>query len=217
MAIILHIEASPRGSESRSSQAANVFLDSYLESNRADRIDHLNVFEENLPAFDGEGVSQKMAHIADLMQGGKGIDAVGRWAEVIQLIERLKSADKVLLSSPLWNFSIPYRLKHYFDLVCQPALTFYVNRDGEYKGLVKNKPMQLILSSGSAYNMRFPHEDDGTKTDFQLPYLRHIARFIGFEDVRVLKIQPTDAIAPKDFAPIFEQKLKEARDAGRKF
>jgi FMN-dependent NADH-azoreductase len=32
----------------------------------------------------------------------------------------LKSADAYLISVPMWNFSIPYMLKHYIDIVIQP-------------------------------------------------------------------------------------------------
>ena len=33
---------------------------------------------------------------------------------------RFSLADRVLISTPMWNFSIPYKLKHWIDL-SEPA------------------------------------------------------------------------------------------------
>ena len=214
MATLLYIEASPRRDHSFSSRLAAAFLEAYRANNPDDTIDHLHLFDHELPEFDEEAAMQKMEHIQRLIKEGKGIEPTGKWGDVVEQIERLKSADKVLLSSPMWNYSIPYRLKQYIDIVAQPALTFYVNRQGEYKGLLKNRPIQMILSSGSAYAERFPREDDGTKTDFQKPYLEHIARFLGFSDIRVLKMQPTADASPKSIEENFQVMLVQARDAG---
>ena len=217
MATLLYIEASPRRDQSFSSRLAAAFLEAYRANNPDDTIDHLHLFDHELPEFDEEAAMQKMEHIQRLIKEGKGIEPTGKWGAVVEQIERLKSADKVLLSSPMWNYSIPYRLKQYIDIVAQPALTFYVNRQGEYKGLLKNRPIQMILSSGSAYAERFPREGDGTKTDFQKPYLEHIARFLGFSDIRALRMQPTADASPKSIEENFQVMLAQARDAGAAF
>lgn len=192
---LLYIEASPRKEKSCSSRVANAFIESYRRANPDDEIEHLPLFDVELPSFSGEGANQKMDQIVNMATGGEGIAVEGEWAGVVTEIERLKSADKVLISSPMWNFSIPYPLKHYLDLICQPSLSFYVS-EGKYIGMITGKPMQLILASGSPYEVRFPLETDGTKTDFQRAYLEHIARFIGFEDIGVIKIEPTGMLAP---------------------
>lgn len=217
MATLLHLEASPRHDRSYSSRLAAAFLDAYRNRNPDDGIDHLHLFDHALPDFDAEAAQRKMAQIARLMREGKGIEPVGKWGEVVAQIERLKAADKVLLSSPMWNYSVPYRLKQYIDIVAQPGLTFYVTREGEYKGLVTGRPMQMILSSGSAYANGPAGNGGNAKIDFQRPYLQHIAGFLGFSDVRILKMEPTAAGAPDAIQKIFEAKLAEARQAGEAF
>lgn len=217
MAKLLYLEASPRREQSFSSRVAKAFLDAYRTVNPEDTIDHYHLFEQGIPEFDQEAAKQKMQHITRLIREGKGIEPVGKWAAILEQIDRLKSADKVVISSPMWNYSIPYRLKQYIDVVVQPGLTFGVNRKGEYVGLLKNKRMQLILASGSAYAPRFPREDDGPKTDFQRCYLEHITRYIGIDDVRTIKIGPTEAAVPPDVEKMFESKLTEAREAARVF
>jgi FMN-dependent NADH-azoreductase len=196
---------------------AAAFLETYEALNPDDEIDHFHLFDDTIPDFDEEAAKQKMEHIARLIKEGKGIEPTGKWAAVLQEIDRLKSADKVLIASPMWNYSIPYRLKQYLDVVVQPGLTFGVNRKGEYVGLLKNKRMQLILASGSAYPPRFPKDDDGPKTDFQRCYLEHISRYIGIEDVRTIKIQPTEAAAPRDTEKTLAEAITEAREAAHSF
>lgn len=217
MTRVLYIEASPRGADSFSSRVAGAFLDSYREAHPDHQVEHLPLFDIELPAFGSEGAGQKMAQIGSLMQGGSGIAATGEWAGVTAEIERLQRADKVLLSSPMWNFSIPYRLKHWIDLVCQPGLTFYVNARGEYVGLIEGRPLQLVLASGSPYAPRFPKPEDGTKADFQRAYLEHIGRFLGFTDIRVIKIEPTGMLSPADLERLLDERTAEAREAARTF
>jgi len=153
----------------------------------------------------------------DMITGGDGIEVTGEWAGVVQEIKRLKSADKVLVSSPIWNFSIPYRLKHYFDLVCQPGLSFYVNAQAEYIGMITGKPIHFVLSSGSPYEVRFPLESDGTKTDFARPYLQHVSRFIGFEDISFSKIEPTGMLGPDQLEELLVTRCKEAESAAASY
>jgi len=158
-----------------------------------------------------------MAQIVDMISGGSGIEATGEWRGIVAEIERLASADKVIVSTPMWNFSIPYRLKQYLDIVCQPGLSFYVNAQGQYIGTITDKPIQFVLSSGSPYEVRFPLETDGTKTDFARPYLEHIARFIGFEDISFIKIEPTGMLPPDQLEALLKTRCEEAARAGASF
>ncbi len=217
MSKLLYLEASPRREESFSSRAAKVFLETYRKENPDDTIDDYHLFEDEIPAFDQEAADQKMQHIQSLIKHGEGIKPVGKWAAVVDAIERLKSADKILISSPMWNFSIPYPLKQWFDVIVQPGLTFGVNRKGQYVGLLRDKRRQLILASGSASADRFPLAEDAPKTDFQTCYLQHIANYIGIDDVRTIHVGPTEALPPDKVKANFESKLDEIREAAGKF
>jgi FMN-dependent NADH-azoreductase len=219
MAKVLYIEASPRGDNSYSSRVAKVFLDAYRANNPQDEIETLSLFDVDLPHFSGQGASQKDQNFMSLMTGADALGPEGEWAGVIRESDRLKSADKILLSSPMWNFSIPYRLKHWIDLVTQPRVTFVVELvDGApaYRGLVEGKPLQMILASGSPYEMRFPQESDGTKTDFQRAYIEHAFGFMGFEDMRLIKVQPTGMPGP-DLDEVVAECERKAREAALVF
>ena len=51
---------------------------------------------------------------------------------------------------------MPYRLKHWLDLVVQVGVTVKVNENFEYIGQVTGRPLQMIIASGSPYESRFP-------------------------------------------------------------
>lgn len=216
MTKLLYIEASPRKTHSYSSRVAAAFLDTYRDANPDHEIEHLPLFDADLPSFTAEGANQKMANIMDMMSGGEGIEAVGEWAGVLNEIERLESADKVLLSSPMWNYSVPYRLKHWIDLVVQVGVTVKVNEKFEYIGQVTGRPLQMIFASGSPYENHFPLETDGTKTDFMRAYVDHVFRFIGFTDLRLIRVQPTGIPGP-DTEAMVDQSIVKAREAAKKF
>ena len=94
------------------------------------------------------------------------------WDEVNDHIKHFDSFDKILVSSPMWNYSVPYPLKHYLDIIVQPGITFgYDPQKMIHIGLLENRTVQLMLTRSST-----PPGDYG---DFQLPYLRFVlARII---------------------------------------
>ncbi len=216
MTRLLYVEASPRKQNSYSSRVAQAFLESYQETHPDHDVEQFPLFQVDLPPFTAEGADQKMENIMNRFAGGDGIEAIGEWAGVMAEIGRLERADKVLLSSPVWNYSLPYRLKHWLDLVVQVGVTVLVNEKFEYIGQLIGRRVQIITSSGSSYEERFPLPTDGTKTDFMHPYLEHIFRFLGFEDIRTLRVHPTGIPGP-DLEKMVAEKEEEARAAAKTF
>ena len=214
---VLYIEASPMGEKSHSTQVAQAFLSSYREINPQDQIEHLSLFDVELPEFDREATEAKFAQINGLFSGEGKPEATGKWQQVLAYIEQLRSVDKVVLSAPMWNFSIPYKLKHYIDLICQPGESFTLDKQTfDYIGLIKDKPLQLILSSSSSYADEFPQPNAGVKQDFQHSYLQHAFQFIGFTNIATIKVSPTIGL-PQDVEKLMSNKVAEAQAAAREF
>lgn len=184
MSKILHIQASPMGDLSFSIQVARVFLDKYLAANPQDNVEELDLWKTDLPDFDFIAASGKYKTMRGLDHSQEEARA---WNRVIQIIDQFKSADKVVISTGMWNFSIPYRLKHYIDIVVQPGLTFSYDPEKGYSGLVTGKPLQLILASGGEYPAGTPMAG----FDFQKPYLESVLGLIGFIDIRFLRVEGT--------------------------
>lgn len=179
---LLYIEASPRKDRSTSIRVAREFLDTYAAAHPADTVDVLDLWGEELPAFDGEAINAKYA----ILHGQAHSQAQkAAWAKVTAVTDRFTSADKYLFSLPMWNFGIPYKLKHYIDVITQPGLTFTFSPADGYKGLVTGKPAVVIYARGGEY------QGGGASYDFQKTYIELFLGFVGFSDIRSIVIEPT--------------------------
>ena len=138
---------------------------------------------------------------------------INAWNPVEQLIDTFKNADKYLLSLPMWNFGIPYKLKHYLDILIQPGYTFSFSPDKGYNGLVTGKPVVLVYARGGAYG-------SGTETeglDFQKKYMELALGFIGFTDIKSVVVEPTLMSAPDEKAQIIESAKLLAKSMAANF
>jgi hypothetical protein len=46
----------------------------------------------------------------------------------------------------MWNFGIPYKLKHWIDVITQPGLTFRFDPAQGYLPLLKDRPTVVIIA-----------------------------------------------------------------------
>lgn len=209
MAKLLYIQASPRKDRSKSTQAAKAFLESYQHAHPNDQIRTLNVFDENLPAFDGPVVQAKY----NIMHSKEHTAEERRaWSAVEKVIADFKDADKYLFSLPMWNFGIPYRLKQYIDVIVQPGYTFTVGPKG-YEGLVKGRPVIGVYARGGAY----PAGSPGEAFDFQKKYMELIFGFMGFENIQSIVVEPTLQGTPEEIEKTVQVAIEKARTMGKTF
>ena len=206
MARILHINASPRA-DSYSLRLGVAFLDGYRQSHPDAGIETLNLFDIKLPLFDAPAAAAKYAVLAG--QEPQNPDQA-RWREVIEVIRQFASGDLYVFSVPMWNYSIPYRLKQYIDIIVQPGLTFKYTQEKGYEGLVTGRPAVLMLAKGGSY----PADTPMGAFDFQKPYMETILKFIGFADIRSLSVEQT-LMAPKEAQQQLIDQSEEARKLGR--
>jgi FMN-dependent NADH-azoreductase len=186
MSKLLHIEASPRGERSASTAVARHFLDAYRATHPGDSVETLDLWRTNLPDFNGATLDAKYAILHGQNPTG---DQARAWQVVTKIAEHFKSADKYLFSLPMWNFGIPYKLKHFIDVLVQPGLTFaYIPNEG-YKGLVTGKPAVAIYARGGAYGPGTGAEG----YDNQSAYLRQVLGFIGITGIQEIFVEPTAA------------------------
>ena len=131
MAGLLHIVASPRV-ESYSTRVAQAFCDSYRQARPDDQIEVLDLFKADIPPFHAPAAKAKYAVAAGQPPRD---EAEAAWKAVIQTVDHFKRFDKYVLSCPMWNFSIPYRLKQYIDVIVQPSLTVSFSPGKATRGL----------------------------------------------------------------------------------
>jgi len=201
---LLHIIATPREDESRTLQVSNTFLKVFKDKHPDWTIEELSLFKEELPSLTLKRVDGKY-----ILLGGQDLSGEFKeaWEEIVSHIERFLSADAYLLSAPMWNFSVPYKLKHYLDVIIQPKYLFRYTEKGP-EGLVKGKKMAVVTSRGGDYSPNSPSH----AYDFQEPYLRAIFGLVGITDITFINAQPMDALGDE----VRNQRIKEAAGLARK-
>jgi FMN-dependent NADH-azoreductase len=163
---------------------ATVFLNAYRSAHPHDEIAVIDLWKKQLPPFDGDVIDAKYA----IMHEQEHTEAQAKaWKEVENLISEFKHADKYVISLPMWNFGIPYKLKHYIDLLVQPGYAFKVTQSGAYEGLIKGKKLMIVYSRGGAYGS----ETGAEGLDLQKKYMEIIMPFIGFQNISSLIVEPT--------------------------
>lgn len=184
MARLLYIQASPRGARSFSLTAADAFSAAYKIAHPEDEIVIIDLFQKTMPPFDGFALQAKYR----ILHGEEATEEEqAAWQGVEAMIEEFTSADKYLLATPMWNFHLPYPLKHYFDVIVQPGYTFSYSPQEGYRGLVTGKPVLFVCARGGDYR-------PGSETesfDLQTRYLETLFGFMGFTDMRKLIVEPT--------------------------
>jgi FMN-dependent NADH-azoreductase len=185
MTKLLFIQASPRSTESNSLQIARVYLEALRAEAPDVEVDTLDLWEADLPAFDGDKAAAKINVIL-----GKDHDAIQKsaWDQIVGIASRFISADRYLFAVPMWNGGVPYRLKQYIDIIHQPRLLFGLKPETGYFGLLKNKHATLVLTSG-AFSPSFPSPAFGV--DHHSTYLRSWLNQAGISAIDELRFQPT--------------------------
>jgi len=189
---LLHVIGSPRTGRSASRQVAQAFIEVWKERHPDGAVDELNVWEIDLPVFDGPVLEAKYAGIE-----GRPLDAAqaDAWRAVHTLAERFRQADVILFSVPMWNFGIPYRLKHLIDVISQKDVLFTFDEKG-LNGMLGGKTVVTIAARGVGLGADFPPD----QFDFQSDYLTMWSRMVGITDVRVINVEKTLAGPEQDHA-----------------
>jgi FMN-dependent NADH-azoreductase len=182
---ILYIEASPRKVRSASIEIAHAALAAWQTTDANLTIDTLDLWATQLPEFDGPVLEAKYAGIAGVRLTEEQAAA---WSHIRGLAARFFAADALVLSVPLWNFSIPYKLKHLIDVVSQKDVLFTFDERG-FGGLLKGRKALLICARGLDYG---PTAGTPAGTyDFQRPYLETWLRFVGITTLETVVVEKT--------------------------
>ena len=182
---LLHIIATPRDQGSNTLRISRAFVESLRDKHDDLRVEVLDLFNYDLPSVAGNIIEAKY----HLVRGLKiDPDHEQSWKEIETLIEYFLRADVYLITSPMWNFSIPYALKYYIDCIVQPGYLFRYNEQGQAVGMTIGKSMVCITSRGGDYSELSPFHN----FDFQEPYLRAIFGLCGITNMHFVNAQPMD-------------------------
>jgi len=185
MTTLLFIQASPRGGQSQSIQLAQTYLDALKATNPALEVDVLSLWETDLPAFDGDKAAAKVNMV--LGQKHNSVQKTA-WDQIVEIASRFIAADRYLFAVPMWNGTIPYRLKQYIDIIHQPSLLWGLKPETGYFGLLEKKHATLVLTAGAYADSR-PSPAFGV--DYQSTYLKAWLNQAGVTAIDEVRYQPT--------------------------
>jgi FMN-dependent NADH-azoreductase len=208
MSTLLHISASPRGTDSDSTALANVFLDNHRTAHPDVVIEHLDLFDGTLPHFGRLAAGAKMAAFAG---GQPTAEQNEEWQAARTVFERFADADTYLFSVPMWNGGVPYVLKQWIDIITQPGWAFGFDPAIGYSGLLHGKKAAAVYTSGVYSVGAAP----AFGRDFHSTFFTDWLHFIGIDQVTEIRWQPTIRTASRDQDRAAA--LERAADAGRSF
>src|ERR1700685_3757068 len=179
---VLHIQSSPRGDKSNSIALTKAFLSASRKVLPEINEDVLNIWDEKLPEFDAASIGAKYKAIKHQPMTA----AESRtWSRIQELIGRFQRANRIVLGLPMWNFSIPYKLKQLIDLTAQRNFLF--TYDGKQYGPSLNIPRALVVyTRGSTYRENFPIPPS---FDHQAPYIDFWLHMIGVRELRSVVVE----------------------------
>ncbi|WP_462417076.1 FMN-dependent NADH-azoreductase [Kytococcus sp. Marseille-QA3725] len=169
---VLVVRAHPLDSRhSRSMQMADAFVEALTASHDDAVVHEVRPYLDVVPEID-----------VDLLTAWRSLGA-GTAFEDLPATQQAKltlldsytqdflDADLVVLANPLWNLSVPTRLKAWIDTVIVAGKTFRYTETGAPEGLVPGKKLVHLQASGSDFGLQDP----------AATYIKAVFSFIGCE------------------------------------
>jgi FMN-dependent NADH-azoreductase len=101
------------------------------------------------------------------------------------LIQELETADRVVIATPMHNYTVPSALKAWLDHIVRIHRTFTPGPEGKV-GTLADRPVYVAVSSGGRYSGHRARQPD-----FLTPYLTAILNTVGLFDIRFFSVQGT--------------------------
>lgn len=181
MKTLLRIDSSSRISGSYSRALADYFEEIWKKNASGGKVIYRDLVKHQIPHIHSRTIegfyTPKENMNAELLRATALSD---------ELIAEIKSADELLISSPLYNLTIPSSLEAYFGQVMRIGHTFNNGENGSY-GLLQGIKAFIITAKGGIMK--------GTameQYDFQEPYLKAILNYMGIKVEALFSLEGTE-------------------------
>ena len=175
---ILHVCANPKPTEeSVSKQLAARFFGKLMELNPDVELSNVDLYQEKPPYY-----SPDLYHplwnpwVDPTYKPSKAAGAAANYA--CKQADLFKAADVLVLTMPMWNFSVPGVMKAWIDQVLSPGLVFELTDEGP-KPLHNITSLVLLVASGGVYK-----QDD--ERDALSRQISAAFGFVGINDIRIV-------------------------------
>lgn len=176
---LLHVIGSPRR-RSRSRRLAEGFIAELKPAT----VTELDLWNTDLPDLGGETVEGRYR----LIHGEPvGAEVERRWDAIRDVANQAMAHDLWVISTPMWNFALPYKLKHWIDCIVHPGMTFTNDASGAVTTLASGR-RAVVVGAGA---LDFADDAQRAALDHQMRYLATILGFIGVDPVDLVRAAPT--------------------------
>ncbi len=174
MAYLLRIDSSSRIQGSHSRALADFFQQTWHQKHPDDKIVVRDVTQPTIPHVDQltiAGFQTSPDQRTTAMEEAVALSDV--------LISELKQADVLLISTPMYNFSIPSALKAWVDQIVRAGHTFAMDDSG-FSGLLTTQQAYVLSAYGAG-----GYRNDGpfSSLNFVEPYLQGLLSFLGIKNI----------------------------------
>ena len=192
----------PRGNDS----FTHKLLESFLK-NITGKIKLVDLLEDIPDFFDSERVA------AYLSQNYGGITLNEEEKKLLNKMERFATdvaqADKIILATPMHNFSCPGIVKAWFDSVMLKDITWTIGENG-YQGLSKGNTGVLLFASGGKYSGERAVWNNLT------PLVKQLFAIMGFTEFHSISAEGMNSANAKDIDTSLADATAKAEDLSLK-
>lgn len=165
MSDLLHIEVSPLGDHSISRSISKEFLATFTAKNPDAAIVTRDLASDSIPHLDGETINA-----AYTPKEKRTSEAEAKHGFRMALVEEVNNAKHILVSTPMWNYSVPSVLKAWIDQIIVPGTTKVTGK------------VTIIISQGGSYAKGAPRAG----WDWESGFLRQVFASLGATDVEII-------------------------------
>jgi FMN-dependent NADH-azoreductase len=149
------------------------------------------------------------------LQQGSAFEALSaeeqrKVSDINKLTDQFVEANKYVFVTPLWNFSIPPKMKAYIDTISIAGKTFKYTEQGPV-GLLTNKAAVHIQARGGVYS-----EGPAQEFEFGDRYLRAVLTFLGVPSIESVIAEGMTQM-PNDAENIKAKAIERAKAAAKNF
>jgi FMN-dependent NADH-azoreductase len=182
MSKLLIVTANPKPKErSYSLSVAEEFKNAYQAANPGDQIEELDLYQVKLPQLDTVGLAANEKFLMTRSTEELSVEEGAQLERIFAFTHQFMAADKVVFVNPMWNFSVPPKLRSYIDLIIVAGKTFTYDKEVGIKSLIPGKKALHIQSSGSVFS-----EGPMVELDFAGRYIKTIFQIFGFDTTQLL-------------------------------
>jgi FMN-dependent NADH-azoreductase len=177
---LLHIDSSPLNSASASRALSRKAVAAWTSNHPATEVEYLDLAKDapshlNLDSL-GFRLGSEATQLTPMQQRENEVSE--------KLVSQFLAADVIVIGAPMYNFSVPSQLKAWVDRILQAGRTFKYTETGPV-GLAGGKTVIVISTRGGFYS---GVALEGV-LDHQESYLKTVFRFVGIDDVRIVRAE----------------------------